>query len=675
MTQSVFAQQTEVQLGEVTVKAKSVIDKVDRKLILPSQQQIKTSTGGIDLLNKLQLPRIIVDVTTDEVSMSGNGEVQLRINGVMVTNAEITALKPEDIVRVEYHDNPGARYGNAGAVIDYITRRNESGGNIKANVMNNLGGPKTFAMDQLAVKFNHKKSEFSANVNYQHIKQDWIRGYDETLVFPDHELHRLEIGEPTTFDKKRIYTNLNYSLLEKDKYFFSAQFRYSDNSFPSTYESRRSKLITSDSDTPLFISDLSTEYTHSPALDLYFQRHLKHNQLLIFNVVGTYLDSKNTRTYQEKREDSVENDINSTVFGDKYSVIVEGIYEKTIGASKLTGGLKHLQAYTDNEYHQGTSVADVSMLQSETNAYAEYQLKAGKWGYLANLTATRFYYTQDNSHIEQYALQPSARITYNPNNNLYFHYNVKLQNHTPSLAYLNDVEQAIDPLQVRRGNPDLKSFQSFNQNFATGYSKGIFGFDALLSYDYEFKPIMESVLYKNGLFVRTYENQKSFQNLGAEITLKLKPWKDYISLSVTPKINRFISDGSNYHHTYNMQEFRVNLDLAYKNYIANFATVTPYRYVYGEQLINSKQSFGVTAGYKKPAWILLLGVSTPVGDGKNENWAALNPVKADVVTRDKTPTFFVKGSFNLNFGKQLKSGMKRTNNSDEDTGIMRGTKE
>ena len=57
-----------------------------------------------------------------EITTSGNGEVQLRINGVRVTYTEISSLSPEDILRIEYHDTPGARYGNAAAVIDYITK-------------------------------------------------------------------------------------------------------------------------------------------------------------------------------------------------------------------------------------------------------------------------------------------------------------------------------------------------------------------------------------------------------------------------------------------------------------------------------------------------------------------------------------------------------------------------
>ena len=129
-TINIFLKQSSINLNEITIQARSVITKADRKIILPSEEQIKMSTDGIDLMRKMQLPRIMVDPISGEVNMSGNGEIQLRINGVQVTNAEIASIPTADIIRIEYHDDPGVRYGNADVVIDYITRNNESGGNI-----------------------------------------------------------------------------------------------------------------------------------------------------------------------------------------------------------------------------------------------------------------------------------------------------------------------------------------------------------------------------------------------------------------------------------------------------------------------------------------------------------------------------------------------------------------
>lgn len=413
-------------------------------------------------------------------------------------------------------------------------------------------------------------------------------------------------------------------------------------------------------------------------MDLYFQRTLKNNQSLIFNLVGTYIETKNNRIYQEIRENIPETDILSNISGKKYSLIAEGIYEKRIGKSQITGGVKHIQSYTDNQY-TGTTTTDVTMNQNESFLYGEYQLKTGKWSYMANLTLSRFYYSQQNNKNEKYALQPSLRVTYNPNQDFAFRYNAALKNNTPSIGYLNDVEQPIDLLQVRRGNPGLKSFQSINQSFNAGYNKSFFGIDALVTYDYEHKPIMESILYEDGKFIRTYDNQQSFQDLAFEVAFHIKPWKDHINLSVIPGLNRYISHGNNYLHTYTMKSLRVNLDFSYRHWIANFATIVPpNRYVYGEQLMKGDLMHTLMVGYKMPAWSVMAGLYNPfirTYRSENENWSALNPVKSDIHSNNMARTVVVKFNFNLNFGKQLKSIRKAVQNMDNDPGIISGNKD
>jgi hypothetical protein len=156
------------------------------------------------------------------------------------------------------------------------------------------------------------------------------------------------------------------------------------------------------------IYDHTSETNHLPALDVYFQRHLKNNQLLIFNVVGTQIISDYSRVYREKQAENTLSELFSDISGNKYSLISEGIYEKRTQTGVFTGGVKHTQAYTKNQY-RGTVNADVSMVQAESYVYAEYQLKQGKWGYMANLANERFYFSQKGNTTERFALLPAAQ--------------------------------------------------------------------------------------------------------------------------------------------------------------------------------------------------------------------------------------------------------------------------
>ena len=123
-----FLDSASVQLDEVTVSASRVINKIDRQVIFPSSMQVKISPNGVDLLRNMHLNGILVNQRDNSVSGMRGGTVQLRVNGAPADVKEIQGINPKDVIRVEYHDEPSLRYGDAEAVVDYIVRRQESGG-------------------------------------------------------------------------------------------------------------------------------------------------------------------------------------------------------------------------------------------------------------------------------------------------------------------------------------------------------------------------------------------------------------------------------------------------------------------------------------------------------------------------------------------------------------------
>ena len=119
---------TVFNLKEVTVSGARIIQKVDRQVILPTQTIVKHSTNGYDLLKKLMIPTLSVDEVQHAISSSA-GSVQIRINDVKANQSDILALQPDEVVRVEFIDNPGVRYNEdgLGAVINYVVKRRYAG--------------------------------------------------------------------------------------------------------------------------------------------------------------------------------------------------------------------------------------------------------------------------------------------------------------------------------------------------------------------------------------------------------------------------------------------------------------------------------------------------------------------------------------------------------------------
>lgn len=666
---------SDVMLKDVTVIGNAVIQKSDRKIIIPSDAQIKASNSGVTLLRNLQLSRIIINPISNAITLPGGDAVQLRINGVEVTMAEVVALQPENIIRIEYHDEPGMRYGGAAAVIDYITRRKESGGSLSANLTNvpyKLG----YAEDYLSAKVNHKKSEFGINT-YWHMRDlKWTRENKETFIFPDKVLQRNEKGEPTKVKENSLNITANYSLLEADNYMFNATFRNRYDDEPNAFSNRKSTTYSSDGSAPLSILDESSARSNTPSLDLYFQKNLKNEQLLIFNIVGTYINSKSTRLYKEGKNGELMESILSDVKGEKYSLITEGIYERKIGEGKLSTGLKHTQSYTNNIY-SGNVTNNVGLNFAETYGYTEYQFRKNKLNYTFGLGLMRTYNSQDGKSNKKYIIRPTLRISYNINDNAYIRYNGFISGYSPSLSDLNNVIQEIDLLQIRKGNPDLKTVVYYVNTLNAGYNKGIFGIEFYMRHSYDHKPIMEQITFEGGKFVRTNINQKGFHRLYAETTVKLKPFKDYLTLSVTPGVNRFISYGENFTHTYTSWRVRGSIVATYKKWSLTAEAYSRWNNLWAETQDLGERIHLVMAGYKADKWSLNLGVLEPFSNSYSvgsRNLSTLVPTQSNVYTNKLNKIIMINFSLNLNFGRQYKAADKRLNNDDNDSGIMSGTK-
>ena len=82
---SIEASIDHIELDEVTVEASAWVRKADRNLLFPNAQQIKQSKNGLQLLQKLQIPGIVINPTDNSISLTHKSELSLRINGRPVT--------------------------------------------------------------------------------------------------------------------------------------------------------------------------------------------------------------------------------------------------------------------------------------------------------------------------------------------------------------------------------------------------------------------------------------------------------------------------------------------------------------------------------------------------------------------------------------------------------------
>lgn len=666
-------------LEGITVDGDRTITKDDRKLLLPDKEQRRASTDGLDLLRRIRPPRLTVNQTTGEISLSGGGVVRLCVNGVQVSSVELTAIRPEDIVRIEYHDAPGARYAGADAVVDYITRRKEAGGGIAADSFDALGNGKWASIDHLSAQYNSGLSALSFDMGYMGQRRDyWTRDYDETWRYPDHEVSRREEGLPVRIGGDGVQAHLNYCIAKDARYMLNARLALDCDFVPAKEEGdRKAWLRSSDSPHAIEIYEHTTEHSTSPSLNLYAQRSLSDGQQIIVDVVGTYIHTGSNRVYRESQADNGVSESMSDIAGRKYSLISEGIYERKWSHGRISSGLRHTQAYTANRYKGTAAEETVEMRQAETAIFAEYGTRLGAWGLTGSMTATRMRYAQDSRHIERYALQPAARLTYSPTEHTTLRYSIETRAQMPALSDMSNVVQEIQKGMVRRGNPNLKPFRIVEQQFAAGHNNRFADIDIAVGYRHEHHPIMEQVSLQDGIFVRSYDNQKSFQRLSAEATITVRPWQKHLSLSVTPLIYRYISHGNTYLHTHTISRIKVDADFTYGNWMLSYNTMMgPANTMYGEESLEENNMNIVLLGYKRPKWSAQAGVFNAFVreySMETRNANALTPFTSRAHCNRNT-YFAMKLSFNISYGRQARDYGKRINNEDKDAGIMQGTK-
>ncbi|WP_085536247.1 TonB-dependent receptor [Massilibacteroides vaginae] len=661
-----------IDLGNVTVTASSIANKSDRKILFPTERQLKTSTNGVALLQSMMLPRIQIDPMKNTISLVGQGNIQLRINGVEVTNSDLVALQPHDIVRVEYIESPGLRYGNADAVLNYITRRHESGGSVSMDLMQSPH--LMFAQDQVSAKFNSKKSEFGLNYDF------WARDFfeywrtnEEVFSFEDNtKMHRYEKGKPGRATEQGHSASLNYNYQEPEKYYFNATMRL--YAYMQPHIDFKSNLYTIERpDHVVEMSDLTDNGTYRPSLDLYYQRQLKNKQSFVLNLVGTYMRTNEKRSYSEVWNNIPVTQINTDVEGNKYSLIGEAIYEKEFETGRLSAGGKHTQALADNSY-MGANPIDTRMKQAESYLYTEYQGKIKRLTYSAGVGLSRSWFKQDGQDdYETFLFRPRLSLHYGFSNRFYMRAKGELANVPPSLSELSAVTQSIDSLLTQRGNPELSPYKMYKLDFDTEYRFGKFSLVGNLTYINMSDPVMETTYRENGTFIRTYENQERMQKIWSSITLKTAPWWDILQFSLTGGLNHYISEGQTYRHNYSNWFYRGQVMAQYKNFMALFDIQSRWNNFFGETLTGGENMHRLMVTYRYKNIQAGLMVMNPfVDDYKrvNENWNQYTSNTRSNFVNESSRAFILKFAWNFNFGRKYGSVRKKVYNEDSNSGVM-----
>lgn len=664
-----FAQNVDksITLDEVTVRASKVVNKPDGMVIYPTDSQRQASTNGYSFLEKLTLPNLRVDNINHTISAIDNrGGVQLRINGIIVDKPEMTALDPKDILRVDFIDKPGVRYGESIAyVINIITRRNDSGYSVGTDITSAIT---TIQGDGMVYgKWNKGKSEWSVSYDINGGKSkgsNILQNANYTLT--DGSIYTIERNDVETL-RKYISHNakLTYNWADSTATVFQTSLSGALNKTPDNYSIK--EIIDGNHSYKATSRDGSKDL--SPVLDIYFFRQLTPKQSIIANAVGTFISTKTNSFYDEGTP------YKYNVDGKSASLLSEMIYENRLKPFTLSAGLNYRYKHTRNDY-TGDATARTRMNDNKLYAFGEIKGSIKQFQYSLGTGVSYIHYTQNEHTYNFWTYRPKLTMTYNPSNELQMSYTFQMQERTSRIAMTSDAAIRTNSMEWTVGNPDLKPSRDMEHRLLVSYNTNRLQSFIEGYYKQCRRPNMaQYVRTDDNRFIYTQINQKEIDalNIMAYAGYWLLPEK--LQVAANGGMYRCFNFGYDYTHCYTSW-FYVGSITAYlgKFYLRGYID-NGTRFLEGESKSYNGAYSALQASYNLKNWQFSLTWANPLCSNYKSFENELlnrNLYKHSIgYSKDSGNCISLNIVWRLNRGRNHQSAEKRINLKDTDNGIMK----
>ena len=672
-------------LKGVTVEAARVVEKVDRQIIFPTKEQVKTASNGYDLLDNLSLPTIIVNRAERKVLSLKGGDVQIRINDVKASMQDVLALQPDEVTKVEFINVPGLKYGdsNLDAVINYQVRRRYAG--YVSGVSTMQGTKAGFNNSDGYFKYNVKKSEFSINYSFSYRSVE-ERSYESlgTYHLPTGEtLHRNYLGYDSPFLYTTNNVQLGYNLSEPDKYTLNVRLNFFNYNSPVR---GMNQLYQESGKANQYLQNNRKMLEQIPSLDIYYSLNMPHDQNLALNLVGTYIGTDyqyrmREYTFNKSPDESVKNapltDYSYDATGRKRSLIGEGTYSKNWKQMALSVGGQYNISHTDNIY-VGSSNADTELKYSNLYLFTQLQGQQKWFSYQVGVGATRSSIHQGENGYSKWLFRPQVTLQAKASDRLSFKWSSKITSDIPSLSDLSELRQYSNSFEARDGNSGLKPFTGYNNTLSASWNIPLMSVYLEGNWTYYDKPIATSILPEKRedgsyLFVSKPENQKNHDYKHLLLTPEVHLIKDHLDLNLMCEYQNVKTKGLDYSHEFNYFSYGAEIRYMTGNWNIGYGAYKVEKSFWGEKTNGGEPTSNLAVTYSYKNWqfgVLGLFVFYPHGCVyKDELFNKYVQQKNKVRLADQGNMLVFTASFNFSHGRRYHTGSRKLNNSDRDNGI------
>lgn len=561
-----------LQLDEVLVKAYNRVQHGDTLIVIPTTNQRKFNVTGFELLRSMMLPELRVNTITGVLSLSDGSSLIVLIDGRPVDKQDILALRPKEIARVEYVQNPGPEYGfeeSLGAVINIVMKKRTDG--YAAAVVANNAITTANGQNFVFGKYTRNNSEYaiSFNSDYTSLSKRRINNTN-TYMFGEqpYNISFKGIDTPLKYTENTLQTGYNY--FNPDKQIFDITF---NGVFYYSPDRAYAQEVTEYGQIPYFQLTEPYEKYLSPRLNIYYKYYLTNKSALTANLVGNYRHTDYHYALTESATDNFENPTYYYMYGTKsnrQSYIGEVKYLNKFNRKfNFYIGTRMSYAYTSNDYLGENSSIDK---QHDTNLYAYISSYGyfGKLYYMASIGLSGRMIKQNEISMTKWMPRPQLQFVYSLKGWKFNLYGTLIQD-APSLSEMASTEFQINQYEIKKGNPNLEDWWKYRFALKTTKSIGLFNIQNTLSYIRSHNPVMSNVIREeslNGyLFIRSFENQKKLSVLTNSLNLECAISNNF-AFSMGINFKSYQSQGLTYYHTLNNWQFNVAADWFAKNWNA-----------------------------------------------------------------------------------------------------------
>ena len=663
-----------VQLEEVVVRGARVVNRTDGKLIFPSEEMTKSAPSGYNLLKMLPLPNVKVDDINESITAANSliGAVQVRINDVEASTADIQSLQPREVEKVEFIDRPGVRYGEGvGIVINIITRKVTSGYVIGAS--GTLVPKADMVKGNAFTKINSGKNELSLNYSGYYRHSNGINTVEQAdYLMEDNTYNKVERNTNDIINRNTMHDiQARYSMINADGTAFLTTLSTSIDNNPRDF--KKTDLAYSDGRNTTEIID-NSEKTISPLLDLYFKTNIGKNQSLIANATGAYTHIDYAYMFTSDKTSFGYN-----TPGKKWSLNSEAIYENRMKPFTLSAGLRYAQKYIDNDY-SGDAVF-VSQIHA-SNVYAFSQIQGSLWkiGYMVGLGLSSEYYCQGETTYNRVWLRPKLNLSMPISQSLMLNYTLtsspassKLQNMSGMSIITNEMEYSV-------GNPDLIMARRDDHTLTLSYQSPRLYTQLMTFYRHNDHPAMQHVYRTaDGCFAKTFLEGRRIDMLMLQSYTNYDIIPQHLNAYLSAEMLSIWNDGQDYSHRLTWFNFNIGLTAWLGNWTIMATIDSGFHFMENEYESRNIFSDYVSVSYKLNNLTAslfcqnLLKSNGKIEEVENHNHLAHKLLVAR--NRDTSNCIGIKLAWTLSKGRKFK-GIERNTDSlkDKETGVAKSGK-